>query len=91
MHDWWEYSAGRWDLRWGNRSVAVVVLQPDGSAQMTLCALKMWQVIHARAASVDQARRYAERWCAARLFPEVPSREGVRRFRNRPGSDQSVL
>ncbi|ROP73897.1 hypothetical protein EDF74_3333 [Stenotrophomonas rhizophila] len=81
MHDGWDYRAGRWDLGWVNRSVAVVVLQPDGSAKMTLCALKIWQVIHMRAASVDQDKRYAERWCAARLFPEVSTREGVERFR----------
>ncbi len=91
MDDGWEYRAGRWDLRWGNRSVAVVVLQPDGSAAMTLCALKIWQVIHTRAASVDQAKRYSERWCAARLFPEVPSKEGVTRFRKPPASGQGVL
>lgn len=81
MDTGWNYAAGRWDLRWRNRSVAVIVLQPDGSAQMTLCALKIWQVIHTRAPSVGQARRYAERWCAARLFPGVWIRERVKRFR----------
>ena len=34
----------------------------------------------ARAANVRQAKRYAERWCAARLYPELPLREAVARL-----------
>ncbi|MCF3500798.1 hypothetical protein GUL02_10330 [Stenotrophomonas maltophilia] len=41
---------------------------------------KMWQVKEVRAANVRQARRYAERWCAARLYPELPLREAVARL-----------
>lgn len=33
-----------------------------------------------RAASVRQAKRYAERWCAARLYPSLPLREAVARL-----------
>ena len=33
-----------------------------------------------RAANVRQAKRYAERWCAARLYPELPLREAVARL-----------
>jgi len=91
MDEGWTYAAGRWDLRWRNRSVAVIVEQPEGSVRMTLCALKIWQVVFARAASVDQAKRYAERWCAARLFPELPSREGAKRLRRLHASDPGVL
>lgn len=41
---------------------------------------KMWQVKEVRAANVRQAKRYAERWCAARLYPELPLREAVARL-----------
>lgn len=40
-------------------------------------AQKMWDVKEVRAASVRQAKRYAERWCAARLCPGVPLRQAV--------------
>ncbi|KAG1247685.1 hypothetical protein G6F65_020034 [Rhizopus arrhizus] len=41
---------------------------------------KMWQTKEARAANVRQAKRYAERWCAARLYPYLPLREAVARL-----------
>ncbi|EMF58902.1 Hypothetical protein EPM1_4172 [Stenotrophomonas maltophilia EPM1] len=41
---------------------------------------KMWHTKEARAANVRQAKRYAERWCAARLYPELPLREAVARL-----------
>ncbi|PZT29060.1 hypothetical protein A7X93_16245 [Stenotrophomonas maltophilia] len=41
---------------------------------------KMWQVKKVRAASVRQAKRYSERWCAARLHPDLPLREAVARL-----------
>lgn len=40
----------------------------------------MWQVKEVRAANVRQAKRHAERWCAARLYPELPLRESVARL-----------
>lgn len=40
----------------------------------------MWQVKEVRAANVRQAKRYAERWCAARLYSELPLREAVARL-----------
>ncbi len=40
----------------------------------------MWQVKKVRAASVRQAKRYSERWCAARLHPDLPLREAVARL-----------
>ncbi len=36
--------------------------------------------VKGRAANVRQAKRYAERWCAARLYPELPLREAVARL-----------
>ncbi len=41
---------------------------------------KMWQVKEVRAATVRQAKRYAERWCAARLYPDLPLRQAVARL-----------
>ncbi|QNA97381.1 hypothetical protein G4G30_07685 [Stenotrophomonas maltophilia] len=41
---------------------------------------KMWQVKEVRAANVRQAKRYAERWCAARLYPDLPLRQAVARL-----------
>ena len=40
----------------------------------------MWQVKEVRAANVRQAKRYAERWCAARLYPDLPLRQAVARL-----------
>ncbi len=40
-------------------------------------AQKMWDVKEVRAANVRQAKRYAERWCAARLYPHLRLREAV--------------
>lgn len=45
-----------------------------------LDARKMWQTKDAWAASVDQGKRYAERWCAARLYPEMRLRAAVARM-----------
>ena len=41
---------------------------------------KFWQVKEVRAANVRQAKRYAERWCAARLYPDLPLRQAVARL-----------
>lgn len=49
----------------------------EGGARVILNARKLWQVKEVRAASVDQGRRYAERWCAARLLDDLPTREAV--------------
>lgn len=38
---------------------------------------KSWHLREVRAANVRQARRYAERWCAAWLLPDLPRREAV--------------
>lgn len=41
---------------------------------------KFWQVKEACVASVRQGKRFAERWCAARLYPGLPLREAVARL-----------
>lgn len=81
QNDGWQHRLGRWELWWCGGVVAVITAQPDGTAHMTLKARKMWQVKHVSAASVDQAKRYSERWCAARLLPALPLRDAVTRLR----------
>ena len=40
-------------------------------------ALKMWHTKNAPVASIRQGKRFAERWCATRLYPDLPLREAV--------------
>ncbi len=47
---------------------------------MTLNALKMWQTKNVRVVSLRQGKRFAERWCAARLYPDLPLRQAVVRL-----------
>lgn len=75
----WLQRGDWWSLRWNGREVAAVTSAPGG-ARVILNARKLWQVKEVRAASVEQGRRYAERWCAVRMFPEFPLREGVARL-----------
>lgn len=77
----WQERFGRWELWWGNKAVAIVHPLSDGTARITLNALKLWQVKQVTAANVEQAKRYAERWCAARLFAGMPIKEGVEKMR----------
>ncbi|MGN7839468.1 hypothetical protein [Stenotrophomonas sp. 22385] len=77
----WHFRFGRWELLWRERAIAIVVEQPNHTAFMTLNALKMLQVKHVTAANVDQAKRFAERWCAARLIRNQPIREAVAMIR----------
>ncbi|WP_329858872.1 hypothetical protein [Stenotrophomonas hibiscicola] len=76
----WVQTGERWALWYNGRETASVA--PDGGAGVRLWmeGQKMWQVKEVRAASVRQAKRYAERWCAARLYPELPLREAVARL-----------
>ncbi len=55
---------------------------PDGRPGLRLWmeGQKFWQVKDVRVASVRQGKRFAERWCAARLYPGVPLREAVARL-----------
>ncbi|HID7839493.1 hypothetical protein [Stenotrophomonas maltophilia] len=48
--------------------------------RLWLESCKFWEVKEIRAANVGQAKRYAARWCAARLYPELPLREAVARL-----------
>ncbi|MBA0250885.1 hypothetical protein FEO92_09245 [Stenotrophomonas maltophilia] len=76
----WVQTGERWALWYNGRETASVT--PDGGPGVRLWmeGQKMWHTKEARAANVRQAKRYAERWCAARLYPELPLREAVARL-----------
>lgn len=75
----WVRYGEHWGLWWGNRQIASV--QPGASGiAVTLSCRKLWQDKRVGAASVEQGKRYAERWCAARVLEGVPLREAVRRL-----------
>lgn len=69
-----------WVLWWSGRQIAHVTPAKDGGARVHMDARKMWQTKDVRAASIQQGKRYAERWCAARLYPELRLREAVARL-----------
>ncbi|HGM7307608.1 TPA: hypothetical protein ACKP7U_004314 [Stenotrophomonas maltophilia] len=73
----WVQMGEGWALWYNGRETASVA--PDGRPTLRLWmqGQKMWQVKEARVASVRQGKRFAERWCAARLFPGLPLREAV--------------
>lgn len=76
----WVQTGERWALWYNGRETASVT--PDGGPGVRLWmeGQKMWQVKEVRAANVRQAKRYAERWCAARLYPDMPLRQAVARL-----------
>ena len=76
----WVQMGERWALWWNGREVASLTPDRAGGLRMTLNALKMWQTKSVRVASVRQGKRFAERWCAARLYPDLPLREAVVRL-----------
>ena len=67
-------------LWWSGRQIAHVTPAKDGGVRVHLDARKMWDTRNERAASIKQGKRYAERWCAARLYPEVRLLEAVARM-----------
>ncbi|WP_353075283.1 hypothetical protein [Stenotrophomonas sepilia] len=76
----WVQSGERWDLWWNGRSVANIVPHAVLGFRLYLDARKMSQTKVVAATNVRQARRYAERWCAARLCPQLRLREAVARL-----------
>lgn len=52
----------------------------EGGYRRHLNALKMWQTKNAPAVSIRQGKRFAERWCTAKLYPELLLREAVVRL-----------
>lgn len=73
----WTQGIGRWELWWNHRPVAIVEPRSNGSCRVVLKALKPWQIKEVSAASVDQGKRYSERWCAVRLHPGMRWRAAV--------------
>lgn len=76
----WVQSGERWDLWWNGRSVANIVPHAVLGFRLYLDARKMSQTKVVSATSARQAKRYAERWCAARLCPQLPLRDAVARL-----------
>ncbi len=76
----WVQMGERWALWWNGREVASVTPAREGGYRLHMNALKMWQTKNAPVASIRQGKRFAERWCAARLFPDLPLREAVVRL-----------
>lgn len=48
--------------------------------RVRLDARKMWQIKEVPAATIAQRKRYAERWCAVRLYPQMRLRAAVTRL-----------
>jgi len=73
----WVQTGERWALWYNGRETASIT--PDGrpGVRLWMEGQKFWHVKEVRAANVRQAKRYAERWCAARLHPHLPLREAV--------------
>ncbi len=76
----WVQTGERWALWYNGRETASVTADGGPGVRLWMEGQKMWQVKEVRAANVRQAKRYAERWCAARLYPELPLREAVARL-----------
>jgi len=86
----WVQTGERWALWWNAREVAAVI--PDGrpGVRLWMKGQKMWQTKDVRAASIRQGKRFAERWCAARLYPALPLREAVGRLVEAAPHDQAA-
>ncbi|TFZ46139.1 hypothetical protein E5C33_07660 [Stenotrophomonas maltophilia] len=76
----WVQMGDGWVLWWSGRQIASVSPAREHGVRVHLDARKMWQTKDVRAASIKQGKCYAERWCAARLYPELPLREAVARL-----------
>ncbi|WP_229978762.1 hypothetical protein [Stenotrophomonas lactitubi] len=76
----WVQMGEGWVLWWSGRQIAQVSPAKERGVRVHLDARKMWQTKDVWAASVDQGKRYAERWCAARLYPEMRLRAAVARM-----------
>ncbi len=76
----WVQTGERWDLWWNGRSVANITPAPGRGVRLHLDVRKIFETKKVFAASVSQGKRYAERWCAARLYPDLPLREAVARL-----------
>ncbi|WP_329765980.1 hypothetical protein [Stenotrophomonas geniculata] len=76
----WVQTGERWALWYNGRETASVTSDGGPGVCLWMEGQKMWDVKEVRAANVRQAKRYGERWCAARLYPDLPLREAVARL-----------
>ncbi|TGR56023.1 hypothetical protein EN794_006405 [Mesorhizobium sp. M00.F.Ca.ET.151.01.1.1] len=76
----WVQRGERCELWWNGRSVACIVPHAVSGFRVRLDARGASQPKVVQAANVRQARRYAERWCAARLWPQLRLRDAVARL-----------
>ncbi|WP_075678335.1 hypothetical protein [Stenotrophomonas sp. TD3] len=76
----WVQLGDTWVLWWNGSQIVNVSPAKDGGVRVRLNARKMWDTKDVRAASIAQGKRYAERWCAARLYPEMRLRAAVARL-----------
>jgi len=76
----WVQMGESWVLWWNGRQIVNVSAAKDGGVHVRLNARKMWDTKDVRAASIAQGKRYAEHWCAARLYPELRLRAAVARL-----------
>ncbi|OHY70789.1 hypothetical protein BB780_08335 [Stenotrophomonas maltophilia] len=76
----WVQTGERWDLWWNGRSVANITPTPGRGVRLHLDARRIFETKKVFAASVSQGKRCAERWCAARLYPNLPLRKAVARL-----------
>lgn len=76
----WVQTGERWALWYNGRETASVTPDDGPGVRLWMEGQKMWHVKEVRAANVRQAKRYAERWCAARLYPDLPLRGAVARL-----------
>ncbi|WP_229655210.1 hypothetical protein [Stenotrophomonas maltophilia] len=76
----WVQSGDRWDLWWNGRCVANIVPHAVRGVRLFLDARKSPQPKVVAAVNARQAKRYAERWCAARLCPQLRLRDAVARL-----------
>ncbi|MCU1068542.1 hypothetical protein [Stenotrophomonas maltophilia] len=76
----WVQLGDTWVLWWCGRQIAQVSPAKERGVRVHLDARKMWQTKDVWAASLAQGKRYAERWCAVRLYPEMRLRAAVARL-----------
>lgn len=75
----WVQFGDSWALWRNGRQIANVTPDANGVA-VNLSCRKLWEDKRVRAASVSQGKRYAERWCAARILEGVPLRQAVQQL-----------
>jgi len=72
----WVQDGERWGLWRNGREIAAVQSDAKGVRVLLSCR-KLWEDKEVQATNVRQGKRYAERWCAARVLDGVPLKEAV--------------